>query len=149
MIVDSSALVAILLAEPGHQVLVDHLARAPVVGVGAPTLAETGIVLTAHLGVVGRSLLARLLHEVGAETVPCTAAHWPVAVDAFTRYGKRRHPAGLNFGDCLTYATCRLAGRPLLCVGDDFPQTDLELVNPPEHSPARLGTVITHPLRPS
>jgi len=107
---------------------VDHLARAPFIGVGAATLAETGIVLTARLGVAGRSLLARLLQEAGAETIPCTAAHWPIAVDAFTRYGKGRHPAALNFGDCLTYATCRLAARPLLCVGDDFPQTDLEVV---------------------
>lgn len=128
MIVDSSALVAILLAESGHDVLVEKIARASVVGVGSPTLAETGIVLTARLGVTGRSLLARLLHEADAETIPCTAAHWPVAVDAFTRYGKGRHPAALNFGDCLTYATCRLAGRPLLCVGSDFPQTDLDVV---------------------
>ncbi|MDQ3760898.1 MAG: type II toxin-antitoxin system VapC family toxin [Actinomycetota bacterium] len=132
MIIDSSALVAILLAEPGHEVLVDHLATAPTVGVGAPTLAETGVVLTARLGAAGRSLLARLLHEASAETVPCTAAHWPVAVDAFTRYGKGRHPAALNFGDCLTYATCRLAGRPLLCTVNDFPQTDLDVVNRPE-----------------
>ena len=131
MIVDSSALVAILLAESTHQVLVDHLARAAVVGVGAPTLAETGIVLTSRLGVAGRSLLARLLDEAGIETIACTAAHWPVAIDAFTRYGKGRHPAALNFGDCLTYATCRLAGRPLLCTGDDFPQTDLTVVPPP------------------
>ncbi len=128
MIVDSSALVAILLAEPGHKVLVDHVARAPLVGVGAPTLAETGIVLTARLGVAGKSLLARLLQEAAAETIACTAAHWPIAVDAFTRYGKGRHSAALNFGDCLTYATCRLAGRPLLCTGDDFPQTDLDVV---------------------
>lgn len=127
MIVDSSALVAIVLVEPGYQALVDHLATAPAIGVGAPTLAETGIVLTARLGVAGRSLLARLLQEVGAETIPCTAAHWPIAVDAFTRYGKGRHPAALNFGDCLTYATCRLAARPVLCVGNDFPQTDLDV----------------------
>jgi len=136
VIVDSSALVAIVLAEPGHQVLVDHLARASVVGVGAPTLAETGIVLTARLGIVGRSLLARLLQEAGAETIPYTAAHWPIAVEAFTRYGKGRHPAALNFGDCLTYAACRLAGRPLLCTGDDFPQTDLDVVVPSERFPA-------------
>lgn len=130
MIVDSSALVAILLAEPGRQILVDHLASAAVVGVGAPTLAETGIVLTARIGVAGRSLLARLLDEAGIETVPFTAAHWPIAVDAFARYGKRRHPTGLNFGDCLTYATCRLAGRPLLCTGDDFRRTDLAVLGP-------------------
>ncbi|MGH3511811.1 MAG: type II toxin-antitoxin system VapC family toxin [Pseudonocardiaceae bacterium] len=132
MIVDSSALVAIVLMEPEYQMLVDYLARAPVVGVGAPTLAETGIVLTARLGVAGRSLLARLLYEAGAETIPYTAAHWPIAVEAFTRYGKGRHPAALNFGDCLTYATCRVAGRPLLCTGDDFPQTDLDVVVAPE-----------------
>ena len=127
MIVDSSALIAIVLVEPGYQALVDHLATAPAIGVGALTLAETGIVLTARLGVAGRSLLARLLQEVGVETIPCTAAHWPIAVDAFTRYGKSRHPAALNFGDCLTYATCRLAARPVLCVGNDFPQTDLDV----------------------
>jgi ribonuclease VapC len=129
VIVDSSALMAILLAEPGHHVLVDHIARAPVVSVGVPTLAETGIVLTARLGITGRSLLARLMHEADVDTIPCTAAHWPVAVDAFTRYGRGRHPAALNFGDCLTYATSWLARRPLLCIGDDFSQTDLDLVN--------------------
>jgi ribonuclease VapC len=136
VIVDSSALVAIVLMEPEHQMLVEDLATAPVAGVGAPTLAETGIVLTARLGVAGRSLLARLLYEAGIETIPYTAAHWPVAVDAFTRYGKGRHPAALNFGNCLTYATCRLARRPLLCTGDDFPQTDLDLVVPPERHSA-------------
>lgn len=136
MIVDSSALVAIILMEPEYQMLVDYVAIAPVVGVGAPTLAETGIVLTARLGIAGRSLLARLLYEAGAETIPYTAAHWPVAVDAFTRYGNGRHPAALNFGDCLTYAICRLAGRPLLCTGDDFPQTDLDVVVTPERHSA-------------
>jgi ribonuclease VapC len=128
VIVDSSALVAIVLAEPGHEVLVQHLARAPAVGVGAPTLAETGIVLTNRLGIAGKSLLARLLQEATAETIPWSAAHWPVAVAAFTRFGKGRHPAALNLGDCLTYATCRLAGRPLLCTGSDFPQTDLDVI---------------------
>ena len=130
MIVDSSALVAILLAESGREALVDHLAGAAVVGVSAPTLAETGIVLTARIGVAGRSLLARLLDEADIATIPCTAAHWPVAVDAFARYGKGQHPAALNFGDCLTYATCRLAGRPLLCTGEDFPRTDLAVLLP-------------------
>jgi ribonuclease VapC len=130
VIIDSSALVAILLAEPAHEALVDQLARAAVVGVGAPTLAETGIVLTARIGVAGRLLLARLLVEADIETVPYTAAHWPVVVDAFARYRKGGHPAALNFGDCLTYATCRLAGRPLLCTGENFPRTDLAVLPP-------------------
>ncbi len=54
--------------------------------------------------------------------------HWKVALQAFARFGKGRHPAGLNLGDCLTYAVARLSGQPLLCVGDDFAQTDLALV---------------------
>jgi len=53
--------------------------------------------------------------------------HWREAARAFRRFGKGRHPAALNFGDCLTYAVARLAGAPLLCVGEDFPQTDLDL----------------------
>jgi ribonuclease VapC len=57
--------------------------------------------------------------------VPFGEGHWPVAVDAFIRFGKGRHPASLNFGDCLTYAVARLADQPLICVGDDFAKTDL------------------------
>jgi ribonuclease VapC len=59
--------------------------------------------------------------------VEFTADHWTVAADAFIAYGKRRHRASLNFGDCMAYAVAKLAGQPLLCLGDDFPATDLEL----------------------
>jgi len=55
--------------------------------------------------------------------------HWAVAVDAYLRFGKGRHPAALDFGDCLTYAISRLADEPLLCIGDDFTKTDLALVD--------------------
>lgn len=58
--------------------------------------------------------------------MPFGEAHWREAVEAYRRFGKGRHPAGLNFGDCLTYATAKLAGEPLLFVGEDFPATDLE-----------------------
>jgi ribonuclease VapC len=128
VIVDSSAVVGVLLRQPGHEPLLDRLAEAPVVGIGAPTLAETGIVLAARLGVAGRALLGRFLQEGGLTVVAFGAEHWSAAVDAFVRFGKARHPAGLNFGDCLTYAVARLADEPLLCLGDDFAQTDLELV---------------------
>ena len=80
------------------------------------------------MGVAGQTLLVRLLEEADVDIVPFGEEHWPAAVEAFRRYGKGRHPAGLNFGDCLTYATASLAGEPLLAVGDDFAQTDLELV---------------------
>lgn len=131
MIADSSAFLAVLLRAPGHEWVLDALAGAAYVGVGAPTLSETGIVLTARVGSVGRTMLARLLQESEAEVLPFGPRHWGVAVDAFTRFGKGRHPAALNFGDCLTYATARLSAQPLLFVGEDFSKTDLELVATP------------------
>jgi ribonuclease VapC len=130
VIVDSSALVAVLLREPGHEPVLGRLDDEPSVGVGAPTLAETGIVLGARLGVSGRTLLARFVQEADLTVMPMSVEHWGVAVDAFLRYGKGRHPARLNYGDCLTYAVASLAKEPLLCVGDDFSKTDLELALP-------------------
>ncbi len=127
MIVDSSAIVAILLKEPGFEALARKLASADYAAVGAPTLAETSIVLCARLGPSGKSLLARLVDEATLDVIDFDAAHWGAAADAFVRFGKGRHPAGLNFGDCLTYAIAKLAEQPLLCKGDDFPRTDLQL----------------------
>lgn len=129
MIVDSSALVAILLREPGHERVLDCLKREPAPAVGSPTLVETGIVLTARIGVGGQTLLARFAQESALVVLPFTDEHWGVAVQAFRRFGKGRHPAQLNFGDCLTYATARLASEPPLCLGNDFAQTDLDLVS--------------------
>ncbi len=127
MIVDSSAIVAIILREPGWETLVGKLGAAPAAGVGTPTLAEAGLVLTAKLGKHARPVLSRFLQEAALTMVPFGEAHWRSAVEAYARFGKGRHPAALNFGDCLTYATARLAGQPLLCQGDDFAKTDLDL----------------------
>lgn len=127
MILASSAVVAIVLREPGHEQLVEILSAESAAGVGAPTLAESGIVLAAKLGLRGRTLLARFIAESGIVVVPFEEEHWTTAVDAFERFGKGRHAAGLNFGDCLTYAIARLADEPLLCLGEDFAQTDLAL----------------------
>jgi ribonuclease VapC len=127
VIVDSSALVAITFAEPGHQDLIAKLADAPSAGIGTPTLAETGLVLASRLGRDPRDLVIRLLDEFGIEQIPFGGQHWREAVDAYLRFGKGRHSARLNFGDCLTYAVARLANEPLLSTGDDFPQTDLAL----------------------
>jgi len=127
VIIDSSAVVAILLQEPGFEPLLDRVAARGSVGIGAPTLAETAIVLAARLGLPGQTLLARFVSEGRISVLPFTDEHWPVAVDAFRRYGKGNHPAALNFGDCLTYAVARLEGEALLCVGRDFAKTDLPL----------------------
>jgi ribonuclease VapC len=127
VIVDTSALVAITFAEPDHRALIAKLAVAPVAGIGTPTLAETGLVLASRLGRDPRNLVVRLLDEFGIAQVPFGEQHWREAVDAYLRFGKGRHEARLNFGDCLTYAVARLANEPLLAIGDDFRQTDLDL----------------------
>lgn len=125
MILDSSAVISIVLREPGWEALVETIAREPSVAIGAPTLSETGIVLTARIGPRAPGTLLRFLQEAEVAVVPFAEDHWPVAVDAFARFGKGRHRAGLNFGDCLSYAVAHLAGQPLLFVGDDFRKTDV------------------------
>jgi ribonuclease VapC len=127
VIVDTSALVAVTFREPEHQELIGKLAGAPSAGIGTPTLAETGLVLASRLGQDSRDLVIRLLSEFGIEEIPFGDQHWREAVDAYLRFGRGRHKARLNFGDCLTYAVARLANEPLLSVGNDFPETDLEL----------------------
>ena len=127
MIVDSSALLAIVFQEPGFETLLDRIGSPDAVAAGTPTLAETGIVLHARLGTNAHGLLERMLDELGIQEVPFGEIHWREAVDAYRRFGKGQHPAALNFGDCMTYAVARLAGEPLLFVGDDFGHTDLEV----------------------
>ena len=125
MIVDTSVLLAIVFREQGYEGLVDDLAGADAVAAGTPTLTETGIVLSARLGAGAEGMLERLLDEFGIQEIPFGEIHWREAVDAFRRYGKGRHRAALNFGDCMTYATARLAGESLTFIGDDFELTDL------------------------
>jgi ribonuclease VapC len=125
MIVDMSALVAITFREPGHEELITKLATAPSAGIGTPTLAETGLVLAARLRRDPRDLVVRLLDEFSIAEIPFGDGHWKEAVEAYLRFGKGRHKAHLNFGDCLTYAVARLANEPLLFIGNDFTETDL------------------------
>ena len=127
MILDSSAIVAIALRQPGFELLLSKIGSATDVAVGAPTLSEAAIVLSARLQRDARGLLARFVQEGSIAIVPFGEAHFAVAVDAWLRYGKGRHAAALNFGDCLSYAAATVAGQPLLCVGKDFSKTDLAL----------------------
>ncbi len=127
MILDSSALVALVLEESGYERLAHVAAVAPKRAVGSPTLVEAAIVLHSRVGAVARSALQRLLDDNEVGVVAFTDRHWPVALRAFARYGKGRHPAALNLGDCFTYATAAVAREPLLCLGEDFARTDLEL----------------------
>ncbi len=128
MVLDSSAIVAVMLKEPDDARLTAAMASADALGIGAPTLAECGIVLGNRIGFERRGLLLQFLQTFGVAVIPFGDLHWQEALDAYERYGRGRHRAALNFGDCMAYATARLARRPLLCVGDGFARTDLDLV---------------------
>lgn len=125
MIVDTSVLVAILLEEPGWEGLLDRMDAANALGIGTPTLVETGIVMSARAGRDMRPMVVYALRQFGIEEIPFGEEHWREAVSAWLRFGKGRHSASLNFGDCMSYATARLADQPLMYVGDDFGKTDL------------------------
>lgn len=125
MTLDSSALIAILFSEPGYLELVDAILEADFVRIGAPSLVETGIVLAARRQSPVGGELDGLLRELGVSIVPFGEAEWHRALDASNRYGRGRHAAGLNFGDCLAYATAAVAGDVLLFVGRDFRKTDI------------------------
>lgn len=126
MVLDSSALLAILFREPEHERLLEALDAAEAIYVGAPTLAEAKIVLGARVGFDRSFLLDELLRQMDAEVVPFGREHADEAVRAYRRFGKGRHPADLNFGDAMSYALARLSGEPLLYVGDDFSRTDVQ-----------------------
>lgn len=129
MIIDSSAILAIVGKEPGYDRVLHALATAQRTRIGAPTRLETGIVMTARFGARGKTALSRFLQENAITTVAFGEEHAAAALDAYSRFGKDRHPAALNFGDCCTYAVASLAGEPLLCIGDDFIKTDLLLAS--------------------
>lgn len=96
-----------------------------VAGIGAPTLFETNLVMVSKLDLLGRSLVARFLEERDPVVIPFDDRHARVAEDAYVRYGKGRHPARLSYGDCMSYATAKVAGLPLLFTGEDFAKTDI------------------------
>jgi ribonuclease VapC len=127
MVLDTSAIISILLREPGSEELIGCISRGAIVIVGAPTVVETAIVLSAKLKRDARPIVDGFLREAEVEVIPFSREHYEIAVEAFQRYGKGRHPAALNFGDCLTYAIAYLPQFPLLAAGNDFSRTDLKL----------------------
>jgi ribonuclease VapC len=125
MILDSSAIVAIILKEPGYDLVLQKIIKARQAGVGAPTLVECTIVISSRLSLDARGKLARFLEELNITVMPFTEVHYGTAIGAWLKYGKGRHPASLNFGDCITYAIAKVSGLPLLFLGDDFSKTDI------------------------
>lgn len=125
MIVDTSVLIAILTEEEELEFFVRKIHGAHA-AVGAPTLLETSIVIGARLGTAGLARLDAFVKEAEMTVLPFTPAYAAIAREAFLRYGKGRHRAGLNFGDCMSYAVAKSENRPLLFKGDDFHFTDIE-----------------------
>jgi len=125
MTLDSSALIAILFAEHGYLDLIDRILAADQVRVGTPTLVETSMVLAGRRRTKAVGEVEALVEELGVTVVPFGEREWHAAVAAYLRFGRGRHPAALNFGDCLAYAAASVANDTLLFVGDDFGQTDI------------------------
>lgn len=126
MVLDSSVVVAIHLREPGYERLIQQIEGAGAVVIGVPTALETAMVLTARLRQDARPMLFAFLRRLEAIMVPFSEEHLDAAVTAFIRFGRGRHAAALNFGDCMSYAVASVAGMPLLFTGEDFSRTDIE-----------------------
>jgi ribonuclease VapC len=126
MVIDSSALIAVVRGEAESYHFRRLIGLAVTRAVGAPAAVEASIVMLSKFGEAGLADLRALMTQARIEVVPLTEAHVPIALDAFRRFGKGRHRAGLNFGDCFSYALARATGEPLLFKGDDFRHTDIE-----------------------
>jgi ribonuclease VapC len=126
VIIDTSALIAILLNEPESTALVSAISAEPVRSIAAPTLVEASAVLYACKGAGGDVALDALLQRLSIHIIDMNATAAAFARDAFRRFGKGiGNPAVLNYGDCLVYGVAMATGRPLLCKGTDFAQTDV------------------------
>lgn len=125
MVLDTSALLAILLNEPERRSFNEAIEAAESRAVSAATFVEVSMVIESRHGAEGLRDLDLLLERAGIELVAVDAEQAHVARRAFSRYGKGRHRAGLNYGDCFSYALATVLGEPLLYKGDDFRHTDL------------------------
>jgi ribonuclease VapC len=125
MVLDTSALVAILRDEPERDALLELLAAEEDPLISAATLLECSIVLHGRAGERAVARLDELLRNAGVRVVAVDAAQAAAARDAWVRFGKGRAPAALNFGDCFSYALATTLGRPLLFKGEDFARTDV------------------------
>jgi ribonuclease VapC len=125
MVVDTSALVCILLAEPEAKDFAQAIANAPESVISRPTWVEASMVVTARLGNEGHDLLTELLERSRIAIVSFDEALAHAAYDAWLKYGRGRHAAGLNFGDCFSYALAKQRAEPLLFKGDEFTKTDI------------------------
>jgi len=127
MVLDTSAVLAIFLAEPERQSFLQALAEADLRLISAASVLESAIVLEAKRGESAGREFDLFLHTADIHVVPVDSEQIDSARLAWRRYGKGRHRAALNFGDCLSYALAQTSGEPLLAKGNDFRRTDLKM----------------------
>lgn len=126
MIIDTSALIAILGDEPERGAFNDAIAQAGTRQMSAATFVEASIVIEASRGYEGLRDFDLFVAAAGIELAPVDAEQAQIAREAFRKYGKGRNPAGLNYGHCFSYALAKVTGLPLLFKGDDFSRTDIQ-----------------------
>ncbi|MEY2556608.1 MAG: ribonuclease VapC [Verrucomicrobiota bacterium] len=129
MVIDTSALIAIFLGEPERKLFLEQIIQAETKLISAATSLETGIVLEARRGEAAGREFDLFIVRAKLEVVSVDAEQIEIARSAWRKYGKGRHAAGLNFGDCFAYALAKFSGQNLLAKGEDFRLTDVELVN--------------------
>jgi ribonuclease VapC len=139
LVVDTSAAVAVILGELGGEELAAYLEDALIRLMSAAIRVELGIVIEARLWPAGQDVVDRFLRDAKVEIVPVDSDLAERAMSGWRRYGKGRHPAGLNFGDCFTYALADRTGHPVLCTGNDFDTTDITVVRPGTERSVRPG----------
>jgi len=129
LVVDTSAILAILQREPERRKFLELIEDADSIRMSVANFVETSIVIESRYGAEGLRDLDRFISRAGIELVPVDEEQGQLARSAFSRFGKGRHRAGLNYGDCFSYAAAMLLGEPLLSKGDDFIHTDVRLFN--------------------
>jgi len=127
MVIDTSALLAIFLAEPERKEFLDLILQAETRRISAANVLETGIVLEARKGEAAGREFDLFVVRTNLDVVPVDGDQVEIARSAWRKYGKGRHPATLNFGDCFAYALAKFSGEPLLAKGSDFSRTDIEV----------------------
>ena len=127
MVIDTSAVLAIFLAEPERKPFLDSILQAETRMISAATVLETGIVLEARRGESAGREFDLFVVRANLQIVPVDSEQPEIARSAWRKYGKGRHPAALNFGDCFAYALAKALGEPLLAKGTDFAGTDIEV----------------------
>jgi len=127
MVLDTSALIALLLGEPDASRLAAAVQAASVRYVSVASVLEASLVMQARVGEQGDLEVDALVRDLELALVPVDADQLRLARDAAARFGRGRHPAGLNYGDLFSYGLAASLGEPLLCTGHDFGQTDVPL----------------------